>query len=987
MKDHSTISTQITYKTLLSYHKYIIYLQKHKPASAIRQRMAESVVTFLVDRLTTLLEEEAKLLSGIREQVEDLVDELERIKAFLRVADAKEDSNPQLKVWVKQVRDVAHEMEDALDKFRLFHSHDHGHGFRASLHKLSCIIKKWKAHHQISDDIQRINSKVKSLSEGHERYTLVDQAGSSSARLVQHHKFGQGDALLLEEADLVAIGERKKQLIELLMKEDSGRQVVPIVGMGGLGKTTLVKQVYEDPKVQKRFKVHAWITVSRSFKISQLLRHMINKIFKVIRKPVPEDEEVETMDDNHLRERIKKLLQNSRYLIVLDDIWHIPDWEAINHAMPNNNRGSRVMLTTRNVNVASASCLGNHDMFYRLEPLSPEDSWTLFCRRTFQGNSCLPNLEEICRSILMKCGGLPLAIVAISAVLALKDKRNVDDWAAVSGSIGAEIEGNDQLDNMKKLLYLSYTDLPYHLKSCFLYLSIFPDLYKIEHMRLIRLWLAEGFVIGKEGRTPEEVAESYLRELLDRSLIQAAETSTDGRVKSYRIHDLLREIVILKSREQSFAAIEKEHGTMWSEKVRRLSIVNTLQNVHQKRTTSQLRSLLVFGIEDSLTDFPIPKLFPTGVQLLTVLDLQGAHLDMFPREVVKLLLLRYLSLRHTKVKQIPGSIKKLQNLETLDLKHSQVVELPSEILNLKRLRHLLVYRYEVESYARFNARKGVKVPAGICGLQWLQKLCFIEANQDNGALMAELGRMNQLRRLGIFKLRKEDGVTLCSSVQNMTQLRSLSVSSTEKDKIIDLSHISRAPPFLQRLYLTGQLEKLPHWISSLQNLVRLFLKWSRLKEDPLVHLQGLPNLVHLELLQVYDGESLHFEAGGFPSLKLLGIDKLDELQSVTIEEGAMPCLEKLIIQRCKLLKKVPSGIEHLTNLKLLEFFDMPDELIMPLHPDGGEDHWKVAHVPAVYYSYWRGGGWDVYSLVNEGESFNSGTSAVRRLKRNILWKV
>ncbi|PRQ19031.1 putative leucine-rich repeat domain, L domain-containing protein [Rosa chinensis] len=425
---------------------------------------------------------------------------------------------------------------------------------------------------------------------------------------------------------------------------------------------------------------------------------------------------------------------------------------------------------------------------------------------------------------------------------------------------------------------------------------------------------------------------------------------------------------------------------MWSEKVRRLSIVNTLQNAHQKRTPSQLRSLLVFGVEDSLTDFPIPKLFPTGVQLLTVLDLQGAHLDMFPREVVKLLLLRYLSLRHTKVKQIPGSIKKLQNLETLDLKHSQVVELPSEILNLKRLRHLLVYRYEVESYARFNARKGVKVPAGICGLQLLQKLCFIEANQDTGALMAELGRMNQLRRLGIFKLRKEDGVTLCSSVQNMTNLRSFSVSSTEKDKIIDLSHISRAPPFLQRLYLTGRLEKLPHWISSLQNLVRLFLKWSRLKEDPLVHLQGLPNLVHLELLQVYDGESLHFEAGGFPSLKLLGIDKLEELQSVTIEKGAMPCLEKLIIQRCKLLK-VPSGIEHLTNLKLLEFFDMPDELIMPLHPDGGEDHWKVAHVPAVYYSYWRGGGWDVYSLVNEGESFNSGTSAERRLERNILWKV
>ncbi|KAK9928146.1 hypothetical protein M0R45_025293 [Rubus argutus] len=950
--------------------------------------MAESVVSFLVDRLTTLVEEEAKLLSGIREQVQDLVDELERIKAFLRVADAKEDSDPQLKVWVKQVRDVAHEMEDALDKFRLSHSHDHGRGFHASLHKLSCIIKKWKARHQIAADIQRINTKVHSLSEGHERYNFLDQAGSISARQIQHLKFGQGDALLLEEADLVAIGERKKQLIDMLMKDDSGRQVVPVVGMGGLGKTTVVKHVYEDPIVQKRFKVHAWITVSRSFSLNQLLRHMINKIFKVIRKPVPEDEKIEDMDANQLRKKIKKMLQNSRYLIVLDDLWHIPDWEAINHAMPNNNHGSRVMLTTRHAYVASASCLGNPDMLYHLEPLSPEDSWTLFCRKTFQGNSCLPNLEELCRSILRKCGGLPLAIVAISAVLALKDERNVDEWAAVSGSIGAEIDENDQLDSMKKLLYLSYSDLPYHLKSCFLYLSIFPDLYQIEHMRLIRLWLAEGFVIGKEGMTPEEVAGSYLRELLDRSLIQAAETATDGRVRSYRIHDLLREIVISKSREQNFAAIEKEQGTMVPDKVRRLSIVNTMQNVQKKTTSgSQLRSLLIFGAEDSFTDFPIPKLFPTGLQLLTVLDLEGAHLEIFPREVVKLLLLKYLSLRNSKVKEIPSSIKKLQYLETLDLKHSHVVELPAEIMNLKRLRHLLVYRYEVESYARFNARKGVKVPAGICGLQSLQKLCFIEANQDNGTLMAELGRMNQLRRLGIYKLRTEDGVTLSSSVQKMTMLRSFSVFSEEKDKIIDLSHISCPPPLLRRLYLAGRLQSLPHWISSLQNLVRLFLKWSWLKEDPIVHLQGLPNLVHLELLQVYDGESLHFEAGGFPSLKLLGIDKLDELQSVTIEEGAMPCLEKLIIQRCKLLKRVPSGIEHLTNLKLLEFFDMPDELFMSLQPDGGEDHLKVAHVPAVYYSYWRGGGWDVYSLVNEGESSNSGASVVRRLERNVLWKV
>lgn len=946
--------------------------------------MAESVVSFLLDRLASLIKEEVRLLSGTRAEMQDIVEELERIKAFLRVADAKEDSDPQLKVWVKQVRDVAYQIEDALDIFRLSHSCYHRPGCHVSLHELSCIFNKLKARQRIATDIQSIKSKVRTLSEGQQNYKLDVDPGSSK---VHKHQYSQGDALLLEEADLVAIGEPKRQLIELLMQEggNTGRQAVAVVGMGGLGKTTLAKQVYKDARVKKNFKVHAWITVSQSFKIKQLLRHIVEKIFKVIRKPVPE--EVDRMDTNQLRERIKKLLQHSRYLIVLDDLWHIDAWDVINHALPNN-KGSRVMITTRNASVASASCMNNHGKLYHLEPLSPEESWTLLCRKTFQEESCPPNLEEICRCILSKCGGLPLAIVAIGAVLAMKDKKNIEDWAAVCGSIGAEIEENDQLDNMKRLLYLSFSDLPYHLKSCFLYLSIFPDLYKFEYMRLIRLWIAEGFVIEKEGKTPEEVAESYLKELLDRSLIEAEEIATDGRVKSCRIHDLLREIVVLKSREQNFAAIEKEQGTMWPEKVRRLSIFNTLQNVQQKRIPSKLRSLLIFGVEDSLTEFSIPKLFPRGLPLLTVLDLEGAPLETFPKEVVNLLLLRYLSLRGTRVKQIPSSIKKLRNLETFDLKHSHVVELPAEILNLKRLRHLLVYRYEVESYARFNSRYGVKVPAGICGLQSLQKLCFVEANQDNGALVAELGRMNQLRRLGIFKLRPEDGVTLCLSIEKMLNLRSLSVSSVEKDKIIDLTHISCPPQFLQRLYLTGRLENLPHWISSLQNVVRLFLKWSRLKEDPLVHLQGLPNLVHLELLQVYEGDCLHFKAGGFPSLKLLGIDKLDELKLVIMDKGAMPCLEKLIIQRCRLLKKV-SGIEHLQDLKLLEFFDMPKELIRPFHPDGGEDHWKVAHIPEVYSSYWNIGGWDVYSLeITDGESTShqGTTSAMRRLEPNILWK-
>ncbi|KAH0974599.1 hypothetical protein GBA52_016498 [Prunus armeniaca] len=144
--------------------------------------MAESVVSFLLDRLASIIEDEVRLLSGTRAEMEDIVEELERIKAFLRVADAKEDSDPQLKVWVKQVRDVAYQIEDALDIFRLSHSCYHRPGCHVSLHELSCIFNKLKARQRIATDIQSIKSKVRTLSEGHQNYKLDVDPGSSKVR-------------------------------------------------------------------------------------------------------------------------------------------------------------------------------------------------------------------------------------------------------------------------------------------------------------------------------------------------------------------------------------------------------------------------------------------------------------------------------------------------------------------------------------------------------------------------------------------------------------------------------------------------------------------------------------------------------------------------------------------------------------------------------------------------------------------------------------
>ncbi|KAA8525580.1 hypothetical protein F0562_007435 [Nyssa sinensis] len=862
--------------------------------------MAESAVTFLLNKIAALQREEIKLMTGFWGDVRYIKDELERMRAFLREADAKEESDQEIKVWVKQVRDVVYDTEDVLDE--------------STLH------------------LEGSSSTITS-STWHER---------------------RGDALLLEEAELVGIDKHKTKLIGFLVDNEHSLKVISVVGMGGMGKTTLVKKVYDDANVRKHFQTHVWITVSQSFIIEELLKNIIEQLYGGIKQRV--HKRISSMDNTGLKMEINKFLHQTRYLLVLDDVWSTLAWEALKCAFPNNNCGSRIMLTTRIVDTASTSCTNFHGNEYHMDPLSRKESWTLFCKKTFRVDYCPPHLKELCRGILKRCEGLPLAIVAISGLLSTKDTRRVDEWEIIHPSLGAELEGNDKLGSMKKILSLSYNDLPYYLKACFLYFSIFPEDDQIKCKRLIRLWIAEGFVEGKAGQTPEEVAEGYLEELVNRSLIQIARRTRNGRVSTCRTDDLLREIILSKSREQNFATVANKNNTRLLEKIRRLSIHERLRNIQQSKSISQVRSLFLFRVADSQDESPVAALFSGGLKLLRVLDLEGAPLEIFPSEVVNLFNLRYLSLRGTKVKKIPSSIRRLQHLETLDLKHTYVTELPVEILKLQQPRHLLVYRYQKRSSSPFHSTYGFKAPPGMGCLTSLQKLCFVEAIQGSD-ILRELGRLTQLRRLGITKLRREDGMELCSSIQKLGVLRSLDINSINDDEIIDIQCMSAPPQYLQRLWLQGCLEMLPPWILSLHSLVKLRLRWSQLGYDPLESLQALPNLSELQLRQAYSGDELHFNAGGFQGLKVLHLHDLKGLRRVIVEDKAMPSLEELRIIGCELLEAMPSGIEFLTKLKSMAFADMDNELIRKLQSKQGDDYSKIMNIPEVYYTYSERGRW------------------------------
>ncbi|KAI5332812.1 PREDICTED: disease resistance [Prunus dulcis] len=374
---------------------------------------------------------------------------------------------------------------------------------------------------------------------------------------------------------------------------------------------------------------------------------------------------------------------------------------------------------------------------------------------------------------------------------------------------------------ISQILQPSYEDLPSHLKTCFLYFSMFPEDYSISRERLIRLWVAEGFVIpeisiGRPEKSIEEVAE----------------------VRSCRVLNLVLEFII--SKVENFITVSCDENSCCSspgEKIRRLSVHNvSMANLSRYRDLSCIRTLLVCGQTSSLSELLNTFTF------LKVLDLQGVPLEDFPSYVVGLTLLRYLCLRETNVRTVPKSIKKLGFLETLDLKQTKVTKLPAQIYALHNLRHLLVYCYDVPNYVTFGAARGVKVSVGnIAALCCIQKLSLITV-KNNRKIISDLGELKGLRKLGLTDLERKDGRDLCRSIQKMQKLSTLDVRSTSEEEFLDLDHEEFPPNYLQRLYLKGRLEWLPKWISQLHSVAKIGLKWSKLNanESPLEALQALP---------------------------------------------------------------------------------------------------------------------------------------------------
>ncbi|KAK8571480.1 hypothetical protein V6N13_047164 [Hibiscus sabdariffa] len=914
--------------------------------------MAEAAVNLVLERLIPLLNEEAELLSGFHVQVADIKLELEFISSFLRDADARaatEESNDGSQTWVKHVRETAYSIEDVIDEYMLYAAKRHDqHGFMAFLKKTAGLIKGLKEKREMVSKMQELKGRIREIGEKSRRFGFNV---TSSSRGVGHVDPRAGLHFVESDA-LVGIEASKNELVGRLIGGAPMRTVISVVGMGGVGKTTLAKQVYDDPYVRGHFDSHAWITVSQSNNTVERLRTMLRR-FHEAKKELPPGG-IDAMDTDELISKTREYLHDKRYVVVFDDAWNEDFWQVIPYALPENNSGLRIIITTRSTSVAEFCKKSSAVHVHNMEPLSLEMAQELLCRTAFQFDrqkQCPNELKDLSFDIVRKCGGLPLAIVAIGGLLSTRG-RDVLQWKRLRDGLSAQLASNPHLTYVKKILSFSYHDLPHYLKSCLLYMGVFPRSYHILSKRLIRLWIAEGLVKEKQGATLEEAAKEFLAMLINRSLVQVGWRDYTGRVRTCRVHDLIHEVLLSKLEEMNLTQSSQEscNGT-----ARYLLIDDGACDLSRRNGNFQTHSIIFFSW--SVLPKSLFSDLSSNFKLLRELDLERAPLECLPEEIGNLLHLRYLSLRDSQIKMLPKSIGKLHNLLTLDLKGSLVREIPDEIKGLCNLQYLVSYTTDLYNLYNINTYQGVRINGSVVGsLESLEKLNYVVYQHQNSSGFGKaLGTLNRLTKLGISKLKPDCGEALCDAIGQMHYLHSLRISAVDADEVLQLQSMSSPPLLLERLRLHGRLGKLPDWFSQLKNLVKISLEWSGITDDSLKILGGLPKLLEFRLHEGYEGVELRYEQGHFLKLKMLSLRCLYQLKKLVIEEGALPCLEIFEIGPAPQLPEVPTNISNLGCLKVVEFVDMPKKFVQKLLPGEGPDYWKVEHIPDVPVGYYNQG--------------------------------
>ncbi|KAG6471060.1 hypothetical protein ZIOFF_072156 [Zingiber officinale] len=736
--------------------------------------------------------------------------------------------------------------------------------------------------------------------------------------------------------------EEQKRIIELLLRstdesasasdKGSSFSVIPLVGIGGVGKTTLAQLVYKDKEIQNHFGLKIWICVSENFNVQRLTKEIIESVTKT--------EHSSQMKLDVLQNILKEKIASKMILLVLDDVWNEDEeeWRKLCAPFQDAAAGSKVIVTTRSKSIADK--IGTVEAIV-LGDLDKISFWELFKKCAFGPSKPeeYPELEEIGRIIASKLKGLPLAAKTVGNLLG--SNMNPHYWRSIMKSEVWELQQNK--NDIIPVLQLSYQYLSAPLKRCFAFCSLFQKDYKFSEIELTRMWMAEGFVVAQGNQRMEDVASKYFHELVNMSLFQQ-ETSWLGHY--YVMHDLIHDLTQAVSVDEISRTNDGKSNKI-STTLRHLALeTGFVQTKYLRSRFKKLHSLFFRCLH--LKSPPIG--FIKKLRSIRVLVLSRCRLRMLPISVGELVHLRYLDISYNGIKKLPGSLCELYNLQTLKANCNSLISLPEDISQIINLRHIDVENEVV-----------VKIKM-IGRLTSLQELSEFHVRKEVGFKITELSGLKQLHgKLKITNLENVESKEEAEKAQmkNKEYLDALELGWGFDPKLDD-NKLVVMEEVLEGLQPHESLKRLkirrycgatsPSWMKKeeLSNLEILELSYCESWKD-ISCTALLPHLKVFHIKSMCFSKSC-FEVCGSRESKLFPM--LEELQLTNmnvLEEfpnlGRFPCLRVVRMTEIKSLKHIDFATFGATENAL---FPMLEELEL-MHMHALEELSFLGHFPRLKF--------------------------------------
>ncbi|XP_038978255.1 putative disease resistance protein RGA4 isoform X2 [Phoenix dactylifera] len=704
---------------------------------------ASYVVNKLAEKVSLHLDDRYDLLTAAKAMAEDVKARLPRIQAVIQAAEGRPIRDPALATWLRQLKDATYEADDVMDELEFKELHDKLHGKGKVSDFVSPAVKLLKHFIMSDDDLKNLKNLVGNLEKIYLDINCMEEQLKDYNS--QQRSVTRETSSIIQ--DIVVGRDRERDMIldvllhladepESSIKCGTGSSsypslgVLPIVGIGGVGKTALAQLIYNDERVARHFELRMWVYVSDNFDVKRISKELA---YDSVHDRIPDD-----ISLDGILGKVRDATRNKRFLLVLDDVWDETGskWRELRSVLTSGAKGSMVLVTTQSPVVAEV--MGTMDPI-ELKSLQEDDYWILFEHCAF-GEKILEEeqrekLQTIGRKISEKLHGLPLAGKVLGSLL--NSKLDEDYWKMILESEWWEHEY--VLDNILPSLALSYEHLNANLKQCFAYCSIFPRGYVLEKDRLVQMWMAQGFIQNKSRvrMRMEDIGDQIFDELTRRYFFLP--TLTD----KYVMHDLIRELAVYVSLDECLV-ISNEKGEI-PETIRHLTLrtdkkIDAIMDTCRLR---KLRSILFFGDYDSEKFYGFLDGMLKQSKSLRVLDLSYSHLklDKLPDAICGLSHLRYLDVSCTKMEKLPRSFGRLCHLQVLRMRSCHLKSLPEDMNKLINLRHL------------YGEADTISLIAGIGDLIHLQELEEFRVKKKRRHEIGELkGLRNLRRRLAIKNL-------------------------------------------------------------------------------------------------------------------------------------------------------------------------------------------------------------------------------------------